>query len=166
MQEFHKNRSDLRAALTLTLALGFMASCSNLPKTPLPQSGDSADAELAKKSKNSSLEIEYLLERDRYRLFFQSQGDRVSIESYHDGKIIEKGEIDSTKYSLFLKKAMEAIKTFKNESNGSPPCLSPFVVTLKFEKKAEQVRGCRSRDHGSLSKLIREGEFLLYSKNG
>jgi hypothetical protein len=147
-------------------------SCSSQPSKSLAQASgepikgsDLLKTEITEKNQPSSLDIDYYLERDRYRLSFQNKAGHISVEKYHDGKVIEKGEIDGNKYSSLVEKTAKLMKTFKNESNLKLPCLNPFVISIVLENKAEHVKGCRSRDDGNLSKLIREGEFLLYSKN-
>ena len=161
----------LRLWASLTLMLGTIVACSSPSSKIAPQPATEnqppslREAMQSKTLEESILDIEYFLERDRYRLSFKSTGEHASIELYHDGKITQKAEINPTQCVNFLKKTTDAMKAFQTESSNPLPCLNPFIVTLRSEKVTNQVKGCRSRDNGNLSKLIREGEFLLYSKN-
>ncbi len=152
--------------IAILLAPAVLLSCSSSKTRSIPQDGDQQESSSNSSQSNqeSLLEIDYSLDRDRYRLSFKTFGNRTTIESYHDGKLVEKTEIDRERFSPFLKKAVQSMDTFRGELKTHAPCLNPFLVKLRVDGKLEQVSGCRSNDAGYLSKLIREGEFLLYSK--
>ncbi len=114
---------------------------------------------------SSQVDIEYSLGRDQYRLTFETHGDTVLAKSYRDKKIVENGPINSQKFPDFLKKVSETMGTLKGEKTQGLSCQSPFTVTLKLAGQVQIVKGCRSNDQGHFSKLIRDGEFLMYSKN-
>lgn len=123
--------------------------------------------QLKEKAKDSKVDIEYILGRDHYRFSALSQGEGVTAASLVNRHILEQGPIDPESYPGFLEKASEFIRhTGKNSTDNAIPCHSPFIVTVRIKNDTQVARGCRtSLEGGALSKLVRDGEFLLYSKN-
>jgi hypothetical protein len=112
------------------------------------------------------VDIQYILGRDHYRLLIRAQGNQIVANTYLDKEILEEGAIDSTRYPAFLEKADSFVSQYQGPS--LPPqelCRNPFLVTVRIGSDTKTARGCRSKDGGALSKLVRDGEFLLYSKN-
>jgi hypothetical protein len=115
------------------------------------------------------VEIEYVLGRDHYHFEALARGAQVTATSTINRRVLDQGLISSNRYPEFLQKASHFIQqTQKNPSQQlaqQQGCRTPFVVTVKTQTDTQMVKGCRSTDDGALSRLIRDGEFLLYSKN-
>jgi hypothetical protein len=163
-----KNHSKL---LQLCVSVALCGSCSSPSPAPPPDLASNPQAvgidlsDCLNHYQKSSIDIEYVFDRDKYRLTFKPIGDQIFGKSTHDGKLIQEAKIQPNRYQEFLKKTAETISGLKTKGVPPSPCYGPFSLTLKIESKIEQVNGCRSQDPGSLSRLIREGEFLLYSKS-
>ncbi|OFZ53525.1 MAG: hypothetical protein A2428_12750 [Bdellovibrionales bacterium RIFOXYC1_FULL_54_43] len=113
----------------------------------------------------TSVDIAYVLGHNRHRFWAQSDASRVEARTYLDRQIVEEAGIDRARYLDFLEKA----KTFVQSPRRSPAsntvvCRTPFTVTVRVGKDAYVATGCRGVDKGALGRLVREGEFLLYSK--
>jgi len=119
-------------------------------------------------SGDSSVDIQYVLGRDHYRFHALIQGDLAMANTYLDRQVLDEGSVDKNQYSDFLKKAYGFINSSKRTPGPTDQiqCRSPFTVTVKIREETHITHGCRSSDDGALSKLVKDGEFLLlYSKN-
>ncbi len=114
---------------------------------------------------NSSIEIQYALGRDHYRFVATSQNSSIVANTFLNRQVLDTGPIDSNRYPLFLKRVSDFISQIKKDPIPRPPCRSPFRITVKIGSEIHIASGCRSTNGGELSKLVRDGEFLLYSKN-
>jgi hypothetical protein len=136
----------------------FWTGCSHTPKgrnlAPLDPSAS-----------DSGVEIEYVLGRDHYRFEALAQGDLVTATSTINRRVLDQGPINSGRYPDFLQKASEFIQQIQRAPAQQLVCRTPFVVTVRIQTETQMVKGCRSADNGALSRLVRDGEFLLYSKN-
>lgn len=133
-----------------------------------PQLGPTPSKRETSKALNSSIDIQYDLGRDHYRFHSSQENTSFSGSTFLNRQVLATGPIDADRYPDFLKKA-SAFVTQNNQNqktlNSATLCRSPFIVTVQIEKEVQVARGCRSSDGGELSKLIRDGEFLLYSVN-
>ncbi|MBI2711771.1 MAG: hypothetical protein HYX41_02745 [Bdellovibrio sp.] len=148
-----------KKTLSLSLASSlFIFACTTPAKSRLEES--SGPVQLG----NSSVSIEYILGRDHYRFTARSEETRVTGTTYLDKQLLKKGEIDQQRYPGFFTRASEIVDNLSRAPASDTFCRNPFIITIKAQEKTRTARGCRSSDDGALSKLIREGEFLLYSK--
>jgi hypothetical protein len=145
----------LVALLTLWLGLGI--SCS----TTQHHTSEKDSHSLA----GSSIDIQYFLGHDHYRFFAKVQGSAVIGNTSLNKQILEQGKIDENRYPEYLKKVSNFIREVQQTSQSLQTCRAPFTVIVKVGKETETARGCRATDGGALSRLVRDGEFLLYSKN-
>jgi hypothetical protein len=145
-------RIIMRVGPSVTLV--FLAiSCSTASKET--RSGDLSD---------SSVDIQYILGKDHYRFLAEAKGDLARANTFLDKQSLDQGVVDPSQYSDFLKKAWGFIS--QSPSPEQPMCKTPFTVTVKIKEEIHVARGCRGTDNGALSKLVKDGEFLLlYSKN-
>ena len=143
------------------LILFVFGGCSTGPKTRQEE-----DLKLAQtlKLKDSSVSIEYVLGRDKYRFIAQAENEKVTGSTYLDKQLLKKGQIDEQRYPGFYSKASEIVQNLNRAPASDGFCRSPFILTIRTGGSTQTARGCRSSDDGALSKLVREGEFLLYSK--
>jgi hypothetical protein len=114
---------------------------------------------------DSSVDIQYLLGRGLHRFMIQSAGNSVTANTSIDKQTVIQALIDARKYPDFLEKATIFVSQYQKNPSEPTLCRSPFVVIVRLGKEIQTARGCRSQDGGALSKLVRDGEFLLYSKN-
>lgn len=165
--------SNLTRALTSAIFITFISiaatvsGCSHTSQKP-EQTQDQA-LSLATRTP-SKIEIEYTRERDCFRMQVLHEKEYPWGEISVNHRTIEKGQVDLEGYDAYLKKVSRFISTF-NKSDSSTAslnhCRIPFLVRIQYRDQAESARGCRiSNDthDANLSKLIRDGEFLLYSK--
>lgn len=151
-----------KSILLLFILPGFIACSSpQVKKTP----EESIDTRVVEKAKDSSVDIHYILGREHYRFFVEAKGAQVIANTYLGKQVVEQGMIDSNRYPEFLSKASSFIDHQPKTPNPELNCRTPFKVTVRIGQDTQSVRGCRTSDGGALSKLVRDGEFLLYSKN-
>ncbi len=161
----------------LLMLLVFMEGCASHPpqiqsKTqPISAEPKNAPAVLTQeKILDSSIEITYILGDNHYRFKAESKLGNIQGRNFIDERLIKENTIDPNRYGEFLQKAQGLL----SETNTSPrnrepvsyaPCRTPFSIHLRLGKNLQNSHGCRSSDKGTqLSHLIREAEFLLYSK--
>jgi hypothetical protein len=53
--------------------------------------------------------------------------------------------------------------TTAREPAASDACRTPYTITVRVGTETQTLQGCRGEDDGGLSRLVRDGEFLLYS---
>lgn len=148
--------------LTLSLSLLLGAGCASGTK----HAEESLSPQEALVRIDSSVDISYGLGRNQYRLLLQAKAEKMSGEYSLDKQIVKACRLDPTKYAEFVKRAKaftEAPKRVPAQTQ-SAPCHSPFTVTVRVGEAQQVASGCRALDEGALSHLVKEGEFLLYSK--
>jgi hypothetical protein len=117
----------------------------------------------------SSVEIEYSLGHYQHRFTANGAPDKAQVTTYLERDVVEHASVDPAKYGSFVAKAIAFSQKPKRAPTEEAECRSPFKVVIKTgEKSAEKTytsQGCRSSDdEGALSRLVRDGEFLLFSK--
>ena len=147
----------LIAVSILCLAL---ASCSTLR---LKTGGDAAHAS----ARNSSFEITYYLgEHGQHRLAGFSTHSSPQLAAYLERSVIEERTVRSDQYDDYFSKIVDFAQRTQRAPSQNYECRAPFAIVAKIDGKTYSSKGCRtSKDDSSFSKLLREGEFLLYSKN-
>lgn len=154
-----QNRICLIVLYTFLCEFSFFGCSTVKPKT-LHQ-----EKSIETRSSESGVEIHYALGKDHYLLQILASGNSINAKSFLNKKIIEQGDIDPKRYQDFLKKASQFVSIPALPVATIAPCRSPFSVTVRLNQLSKTAAGCRSRDNGALSRLVRDGEFLLYSKN-
>ncbi len=135
-----------------------------------PAQGNSKiSVEQIKPDAESSVDISYVLARSQYRLIAQGRGSSFSGKSFLDREILKEKDLPKESYLDFLKKAVTFAQNHQGTAVGQidesvPPCRTPFTVTIRVGSAVQTTNGCRSTDAGNLSRLVRDGEQLLYSK--
>ncbi len=116
---------------------------------------------------DSSIEIEYNLGRDHYRYFANQKDQLASAQTLLGGKILAQGTVDVFEYQRFLKNAVSFIQSSQPAQSSSKPfCRNAFKMVLNTQGQNYVLHGCRNSNPGALSRLIKQGEFLLlYSKS-
>jgi hypothetical protein len=117
----------------------------------------------------SSVEIEYSLGHYQHRFTAEANPGKAQVTTYLDRDVVEHAFVDPAKYDSFVAKAIAFSQKPKRAPTEEAECRSPFKVVIKTgEKNTEKTytsQGCRSSDNdGALSRLVRDGEFLLFSK--
>jgi hypothetical protein len=117
----------------------------------------------------SSVEIEYSLGHYQHRFTATGAPGKAQVTTYLERDVVEHASVDPTKYETFVAKAIAFSQKPKRTPTQEGECRSPYNVVIKTgEKSTEKTytsQGCRSSDdQGALSRLVRDGEFLLFSK--
>ncbi|MGZ3696660.1 MAG: hypothetical protein ACXWPM_07320 [Bdellovibrionota bacterium] len=153
----------LGSALVITGLMG----CAGTPPRSSPEAAPVAleDSGLrGPEAADSSVDISYILGRDHYRLLAKAERASFSVASIMDKQVLEKNTVAGARYQDFLKKVNSFVSHPKRTVASNSPCHSPFSVTVRIGKETQTASGCRESDEGGLSRLVKDGEFLLYSK--
>jgi hypothetical protein len=156
------------AAISLSLA----SACSTAPRSAVGSPGASAEAAppgfKVDPTQSSSVDITYVLGHYQHRFTAQSDEKNATAETFLEKDKVEEGPIDRSQYVEFLQKAAAFVAHSKTplgrDVANAGACRNPFTITVWIGKETYTSNGCRSNDDGALSHLVKEGEFLLYSK--
>jgi hypothetical protein len=141
------------------LLLGTACSTSHVATTNSQVDPDVRSAQV------TSVEINYFLGHNEHRFAAESTTGKAQITTFLERSIVEQATVDPSKYSAFLAKVVTFAEKPKRAPSEEAECHSPFSIIVKIDAKTYTSKGCRSGDNeGGLSRLIRDGEFLLYSK--
>lgn len=153
-------RKFLRVAGILLLVM----SCSTPLKPTSPSDAQVDPIPLIKP--DSQVDIRYSLGHDHYFLVASAKGGEARAHFSLDKRVVHESPVDYLQYEQYLKRASGVVESLqKTPIQISSSCRSPFTITILIGNHTQTAQGCRSNDHGSLSRLVKEGEFLLYSKN-
>ena len=150
--------------IALGALLFFGVACS----TPVIQQREPQEV------KGSSLEISYFLGHSRYRIQMTEDLTGVSANASTDGKVLGDVRVDREKYLEFKSKIFAFMQSSsgnkRSPAEADPDCRNPFTITLSDSVAIESSRthklvACRSGDDATIGRLIRDGEFLIYSRN-
>ncbi len=115
----------------------------------------------------SSIEISYLLGHRQHRLIVANKGDNASAQTFSERAILEHNVVDRARYEEFYRKAVSFVQTGHTGQRtvaSSPICRSPYSIIIKNGPDTWTENGCRSNEEGGIGRLVRDGEFLLYSQ--
>jgi hypothetical protein len=145
---------------TFAIAVLALSACGTGKVAPTP---DTASVTV------SSVEIEYSLGHYQHRFTADGHPGKAQVTTYLERDVVQHASVDPAKYDSFLSKAIAFTEKPKRAPTEEAECRSPFQVVIKTgEKSTEKTytsQGCRSSDdEGALSRLVRDGEFLLFSK--
>jgi hypothetical protein len=151
----------------LAASLLFAAACAHPPPLPgaPPSSAPGGGASAVQGWDNSSIDLTYELGHIRRRLLAEAQPDRVVGQSFYEHQVLKESKIDSGRYQSFLRRSLEFIQTQQRVPAAQmEQCKNPFVLRVRVGAETRVHQGCRTTDDSSCGLLVREGEFLLYSK--
>lgn len=136
-----------------------LCACS----TPLPTQTLQVPDEPVK-TKYSTFEINYSLGgHGGHRLAGEVDGHgNAHLTQYLEDQIVDKGQVSQEGYERFFTQLTSFTK--KSQRTISQECRSPFYIILKTPDKTYTSKGCRTAEDLSFAKLVRDAEFLLYSK--
>jgi hypothetical protein len=148
---------------SLLLASGCATTRSSQPQSSSPTEAAITDAH------ETSFDIAYSLGRHgEHRLTGSASATGASgaphIATYSESEVVDEGPVNAQRYRNFLEKIVHFTQNPARVPAQDRDCRAPYVITLKIDGKTYTSKGCRVDDAGDLAKLIREGEFLLYSK--
>ena len=163
--------------LVLALGIAEIGACSSVPKTAQVSSANQISGRKGTRD-DSSVEITYVLGHIQHRFMAEAKDGKVTAKTIMDRKVLGEGSVDASRYLKFFDKVSTFSATLHQESTGphdpslsinydtssQDSCRAPFTVTIRVGKNAKTMAGCRSTDDGHLSRLVLDGEFLLYSK--
>jgi hypothetical protein len=146
--------------LGATLSAMFSA-CSHTPVQTAQTSSEAQDWS------HASVDIHYVLRHSDRRITLEADEKGVHGKSLMDGAQLKQCQIDATRYLDFITKVRNFISQRRTiastaSSQISPDCRAPYTITLKNQKDTMQIQGCRIQDEGAFSRLVQEGEFLIY----
>ena len=123
---------------------------------------------------NADIEINYIMGHYKHRFLVQASAREVVAQAFLDHDLVEKEVVDREEYGRFYEKTLAFLKGHeegpaKAAVTAEPvaACRNPFTVSVRLADngaKARSVSGCRTPAESTVSHLIKEGEFLLYSK--
>jgi hypothetical protein len=157
-------------SITITLMLCATFACSTAHKNASDSYSDDPTKAIAS-AHEISFEIGYSLgNHGHHRLAGSLGGDNSwsdqdpRVATYLEREVIDEGAVRSEKYRHFVEKIFSFTQTPQRTLSQEGDCRSPFSITLKIDGKTYTSKGCRTSGEGSFGALVREGEFLLYSK--
>ena len=117
---------------------------------------------------NSSIQINYSLGKDQHSFIAHATNGRGKPTATATIQInrhtLETGEIPMVSYADFYKRTLEILRETKSHPNYLEiNCHTPFTIRIKTASHTETGSGCRETDKGKLARLVRDGEFILYS---
>jgi hypothetical protein len=150
-----------RLKWAVVLAAFNLAACGTGKLAPVSDNPASGDV--------SSVEIEYSLGHYQHRFTADGGLGKAQVTTYLERDVVEHASVDPAKFDSFVIKAIAFSQKPKRAPTEQAECRSPYKVEIKTgPKSAEKTytsQGCRSSDdEGALSRLVRDGEFLLFSK--
>lgn len=147
----------------------FLLGCKTSPTAPhdpIASQQDTLPVRIAKSElQESTIDIQYSLGKDRYRFIAVADGRQVTGNTFLNKQVLEKRQIDEKRYPDFLKKVSQFIHDVQRTPAQAASCKNPFTISVKIGTLIHKVKGCRSTDGGALSRLVRDGEYLLFSHN-
>ena len=161
-------RRLIPAVLLLTAGL-FAFGCAT-PQSHPP--GEGATHEEVANANLRSVEIVYVLGHDLHRFFATSDAtlhENSATAKYTEGhQVLAETKLDPKHYADFHEKALAFVTALRRNVASLPgkpdKCRNTFTVTVKDGAKLWTESGCRSTDDGAFSRLVRDEQFLLYSK--
>ena len=162
------------AALCITMASG--SGCATHRTSP-DESAGKPSAEVARTTLfDSSVDISYVLGHSHRRFVAWAKNESYGGQTLLDHQIFRESGIDRHHYSEYFGKVEQYVNTPRRKPadqgvagqqstpvQGDDTCRTPFTVTLRVGADTKVLQGCRGADDGTLSHLVRDGEFLLYS---
>ena len=148
------------------IALCIITACATSQKAPEPSNGQTAQS--TKVGDESSFEISYWLgEHGEHQLkgSFAPTMDKPHVATYLEHEVVEENLVQPEKYNRFIAKVLLFVQRSQRAPSAEHECRSPYAITLKIDGKTMTSKGCREGEDDTLfGKIVREGEFLLYSK--
>jgi hypothetical protein len=152
---------QLLAAILITFAMA--SGCATAP----PSGNGLTDAAVTK-AQRTSFDIVYSLGgHGEHRLTgtFSAAEGAPHVAAYSEREVVDEAQINAGSYDHFLEKIVHFTQKPQRLPAQELDCRTPYWITLKIDEKSYTSKGCRaSDDSGEFAKLVREGEFLLYSK--
>lgn len=157
----HSRLIPLLALLATAAALSGCASTSHRSS-----SSNAAGSELERAE--SSIEIRYVLGHETRRLVALRSSERIEAKSFIGSDLLKGGSISEESFTRFLSRAETMMKEHGSRKPASGDCGNPFSIQLRAQGQSLALNGCRAQDpelSAAVSRLIREGELLVFSKN-
>jgi hypothetical protein len=153
-----RTASVLRSlCLSPLVALTALSACSTSPAQRI--SGETLPLS------SSSVEIVYVLGHNQRKLLLSGQPQGAKAKAFLDQTLLNEAMVDLQRYGDFLRKALLFVSRNDRAPAMQAPCRAPFTVTVRIAAETHGSSGCRFSDEGmALSRLVKDGEFLLYSK--
>jgi hypothetical protein len=156
-----------KTLVTAAILVLFATACASKPAKRSDASTPAMAAGTPPLS-DSSIDISYVLGHSHRRFLAKAKDSNCVAQSYFDQQILKENEIDGKHYEEFFSKVSKFMTAPQRvpaaQAASSEECRSPFTVTVRLGKKTQAFQGCRGSDEGALAHLVKDGEFLLFSK--
>jgi hypothetical protein len=139
-----------------------------------PTMSEDSKGPLVTLAAQTSIDIRYHLGHShRHLKMHVSPTDPSVIEAQMkvDGAVLKEINISAERYSAFISKVKDFVEKRRSLANTNPQsnpndCHDPYEVVVENPQAKSgdtlKVDGCRIQDEGAFSRLVNEGEFLIY----
>ena len=161
----------------MATAVTFGSGCSTHPPKPDASSGASHSAvqEPDAKLSDSAVDIAYVLGHSHRRFRAWAKNKNCNGQTFYDRQVTRESAIDESHYAEFLDQVAQFINASHRKPAGKSPekspeqnpeevCRTPFKISMRIGSETKELQGCRDNDERTLGHLVRNGEFLLFSK--
>lgn len=150
---------------SVALALGGISGCASAP-APSGATSATPDGDWKTSAReHSKIDLNYMVGHNLHQLVLVSEAGRVTASAYLDRRVLKEREIAAEDYLPLLERMRSESKTALAQPGGSPTCRSPFTSVILIKSNTYNWSGCRQTEDGTaFSKIVRDAEFLLYSK--
>jgi hypothetical protein len=148
----------------LLASLFALTACSTAQPVPQATSGDKGQDFQA-----SSFEILYRLgghSDHRLQGYWEKSTppEEPHVTTLLEREVVANAAVHAESYNRFVSKLLSFVQHAQRAPAQEHDCRSPYSIVLKIDLKTYTSKGCRFADDGAFAKIVREGEFLLYSK--
>lgn len=164
----------------LALAVGAAAGGCATPPAARPIDATSASATASANAftdapaplADSQVDISYVLGHSHRRFLARAKDASCVAQAFLDRQVLRENEVSSKQYEAYFGKVSQFVAANANRARAGAQqrmpaeedCRSPFKVTVHRGSASESFQGCRGADDGALAHLVRDGEFLLFTR--
>ena len=91
-------------------------------------------------------------------------GGEPHVATFDEREVVDEDKVNAEGYGKFVAHLLGFAQKTQRAPSQEVDCRSPYSISVKIDGKTYTSKGCRDDDGGDFAKLVREGEFLLYSK--
>jgi hypothetical protein len=151
--------------IAASLLCAITAGCSTTKPVAPSKAPDSAASSLHA----SNFDIAYNLGgHGEHRLTGSSSspasGGEPHVATFDEREVVDEDKVNAEGYGKFVAHLLSFAQKTQRAPSQEAECRSPYSISIKIDGKTYTSKGCRDDDGGDFAKLVREGEFLLYSK--
>lgn len=107
----------------------------------------------------------YFLGHDSHALEVEWGTGGGMVKTFLDKEMVAQAVVQKANYLELIGKIKDYFRSQEGkEQHSLDMCKRPFEVAVSQGEKRQALQGCREWDEGKFSNLIRDVEFLMYSK--